>query len=227
MRLDAIKHYSLSFLADFLAHLDATSLKKLFFVGEYWDADSAALHKIIQRFHGRLNLFDVQLVYNFSDFGKGRKWDLRTVFDGTLIQRDPIHAVVCFGPSQALSAFMNASQALTADRFGGRLSWRTTTPRRRSPLPPQWRSGSFLSRTLSSFFEPIRVRPVSSGGMSSAITARDLGCLRAEANWRGWSWRESSSHMASRETTSTRRTASGGPGSDTNPSPMAPGLRSS
>lgn len=94
MRLDAIKHYSLSFLADFLAHLDASSQKKLFFVGEYWDADSAALEKIVHRFRGRLNLFDVQLVYNFSDLAKGRKSDLRTVFDGTLVQRDPVHAVV-------------------------------------------------------------------------------------------------------------------------------------
>ena len=95
MRLDAIKHYSLSFLVDFLTHLDATSLdKKLFFVGEYWDHDSVALEKIIRMFRGRLNLFDVQLVYNLSDFSKGRQEDLRTVFDGSLVQRDPVHAVV-------------------------------------------------------------------------------------------------------------------------------------
>ncbi|KAI1624366.1 glycoside hydrolase superfamily [Exophiala viscosa] len=95
MRLDAIKHYSLSFLADFLAHLDATSNnKKFFFVGEYWDSDSVVLEKILRKFHGRLNLFDVQLVYNFSDFSKGRREDLRTVFDGSLVQRDPVHAVV-------------------------------------------------------------------------------------------------------------------------------------
>ncbi|KAI1614740.1 alpha-amylase [Exophiala viscosa] len=94
MRLDAIKHYSLSFLADFLAHLDATSNnKKFFFVGEYWDSDSVVLEKILRKFHGRLNLFDVQLVYNFSDFSKGRREDLRTVFDGSLVQRDPVHAV--------------------------------------------------------------------------------------------------------------------------------------
>jgi len=97
MRLDAMKHYSLSFIADLISHLDksASHGKRLFFVGEYWDADTDALEKVIRRFHGRLNLFDVQLVYTFSEFSKGRKQDLRTIFDGTLVQRDHAHAVVC------------------------------------------------------------------------------------------------------------------------------------
>ncbi|KAJ9601967.1 hypothetical protein H2200_013526 [Cladophialophora chaetospira] len=95
IRLDAIKHYSLTFIADFISHLDKSTSqgKRLFFVGEYWDADTNALEKVIRRFHGRLNLFDVQLVYNFSDFSKGRQQDLRTIFDGTLVQRDHAHAV--------------------------------------------------------------------------------------------------------------------------------------
>ncbi len=90
MRLDAIKHYSLSFLADFVKRLD----QRLFLVGEYWDADTEKLQKIIETLDGRLSLFDVQLVYTLSDFSKGRKTDLRTVFDGTLVSKDPNHAVV-------------------------------------------------------------------------------------------------------------------------------------
>ncbi|EXJ80086.1 hypothetical protein A1O3_08372 [Capronia epimyces CBS 606.96] len=95
MRLDAIKHYSLAFLADLVSHLETTVPhgKDLFLVGEYWDADSEVLEKVISRFNGRLRLFDVQLVYTFSDFSKGRKRDLRTVFDGSLIQKDHLHAV--------------------------------------------------------------------------------------------------------------------------------------
>lgn len=96
MRLDAIKHYSLSFIADFIAHLDksASGGKKLFFVGEYWDASTDSLARVIRRFQGRLNLFDVQLVYTFSDFSKGRQHDLRTILNGSLVQRDHAHAVV-------------------------------------------------------------------------------------------------------------------------------------
>jgi alpha-amylase len=98
MRLDAIKHYSLAFLQDLIRHLDANAPegKDLFFVGEYWDADTATLEKVIQKFQGRLNLFDVKLVYNFSDFSKGRNWDLKAVLDGSLVQRIPKHAVVSF-----------------------------------------------------------------------------------------------------------------------------------
>ncbi|KIW28783.1 uncharacterized protein PV07_04657 [Cladophialophora immunda] len=94
-RLDAIKHYSLSFLADFLSHLETTTSqgKKLFFVGEFWDSDVNTLLKVIKRCHGRLNLFDVQLVYTFSDFSKGRLHDLTAIFDGSLVQRDHDHAV--------------------------------------------------------------------------------------------------------------------------------------
>ncbi|KAK5194161.1 hypothetical protein LTR92_006501 [Exophiala xenobiotica] len=99
MRLDAIKHYSLAFLHDLIRHLDANAPKgkDLFFVGEYWDADTATLEKVTQKFQGRLNLFDVQLVYNFSDFSKGRNWDLKAVLDGSLVQRIPKHAVTFVG----------------------------------------------------------------------------------------------------------------------------------
>lgn len=96
MRLDAIKHYSLSFIADFISHLDksVSEERRLFFVGEYWDANADTLAKVIRRFQGRLNLFDVQLVYTFSDFSKGRQNDLRAILNGSLVQRDHAHAVV-------------------------------------------------------------------------------------------------------------------------------------
>jgi alpha-amylase len=95
MRFDAIKHYSLSFLTDFTSRLGKTSSrgKEMFFVGEYWDADSDSLWKVVEKLHGRLNLFDVQLVYTLSAFSRGRRWDLRTTFDGSLVQRNPTNAV--------------------------------------------------------------------------------------------------------------------------------------
>lgn len=93
MRLDAIKHYSLSFLADLISHLDLQH-KDLFFVGEYWQADSKALQKVLRVFNGRIKLFDVQLVYSLSDYSKGLKTDLRNVFEGSLSELDPHHAVV-------------------------------------------------------------------------------------------------------------------------------------
>jgi alpha-amylase len=96
MRFDAIKHYSLSFLNNLLDHLERASLpdKKLFFVGEYWDSNVENLTKVLKQSRGHLNLFDVQLVFNFSDYSKDRKRDLRKIFSGTLVKRDHTHAVV-------------------------------------------------------------------------------------------------------------------------------------
>ena len=90
MRLDAMKHYSFLFVSDFISHLDksAASGKRLFFVDEYWDGDTNTLEKIVKRFRGRLNLFDVQLWYKFGNFSKSKQNDLRTIFDETLLQRD-------------------------------------------------------------------------------------------------------------------------------------------
>ncbi|RVX66773.1 hypothetical protein B0A52_08966 [Exophiala mesophila] len=92
MRLDAIKHYSLSFLKDLISHLDLQN-KNLFFIGEYWVADSKILQNVLRAFNGRISLFDVQLVYNLSDYSQGRKTDLRNVLQGSLSELDPRHAV--------------------------------------------------------------------------------------------------------------------------------------
>ena len=42
----------------------------------------------------KFSLFDAPLVYNFSEISRGDSADLRKVFDETLVQTDPISAVV-------------------------------------------------------------------------------------------------------------------------------------
>lgn len=42
----------------------------------------------------KFSLFDVPLVYNFSQISKSVSGDLRTVFDDTLVKTDPVNAVV-------------------------------------------------------------------------------------------------------------------------------------
>ena len=107
-RLDAIKHYSQDFQKEFVKHMDSQFGRDFFFVGEYWKWDSYFLSGIIGKFKGRISLFDVQLVYNFSDFSKEKQTDLRRIFDGALVQLHPQRAVVC-----RLSAF----QSLPTDKF--------------------------------------------------------------------------------------------------------------
>lgn len=95
LRLDATKHYSARFQYQLIKHLRANSTTKdWFFVGEYWRADSQFLAHHIDRFAGHMHLFDVQLVYNFSDFSLGHKKDLRTILKGSLVELRPNHTVV-------------------------------------------------------------------------------------------------------------------------------------
>jgi len=63
----------------------------------------------LNRMDHKFSLFDVPLVYNFSEISRGNGADLRKVFDGTLVQADPISAVTLVmnhdtQPSQALEA---------------------------------------------------------------------------------------------------------------------------
>lgn len=89
MRFDAIKHYSQRFLQQFIEHLDKTVGRDLFVVGEYWSSDLEVLGPVLQKFKGRLSLFDVQLVYNFAATSKTSRCDLRTMLEGTLAYHFP------------------------------------------------------------------------------------------------------------------------------------------
>ncbi len=94
LRLDAIKHYSASFLRDFVQHIDKTVGRDWFLVGEYWQEDSRLLAKYIEYMQHRISLFDVKLVCNFSLLSSSDEADLRTVFDKTLVLYKPNNAVV-------------------------------------------------------------------------------------------------------------------------------------
>ena len=94
LRLDAVKHYSASFLRDLVHHIDRAVGKDWFIVGEYWRDDSNVLSKFISFMGDRISLFDVRLVNNFSRLSFKDRADLRTVFDGSLASIRPRHAVV-------------------------------------------------------------------------------------------------------------------------------------
>ena len=94
LRVDAIKHYSASFLRDLIRHIDKTVGKDWFIVGEYWRADSDVLARYIDYTGNRISLFDVELCCNFSKLSLGERTDLRTVFQGSLCALKPANAVV-------------------------------------------------------------------------------------------------------------------------------------
>jgi alpha-amylase len=100
-RLDAVKHFSSSFLRAWIAHIDAASSNgseapKLLMIGEYWRGDLPPLGAILRKFEGRLRLFDVPLASNMSKLSlEKEKGDLRTLMHNSLLKHYPGQAVVC------------------------------------------------------------------------------------------------------------------------------------
>ena len=93
-RFDAVKHVRAGFFPDWLRHTRRYSGRRLFAVGEYWSQDIEALHHFIGVTGGDVALFDAPLHYNFTEASKaGNGYDMRTIFDGTLVQDQPTLAV--------------------------------------------------------------------------------------------------------------------------------------
>lgn len=94
MRFDAVKHFSEDFLREFIVKMDEAKEGGWFFVGEFWKDSLDDMSRYLARMGEKFSLFDAPLVYNFSQLSKTEDADLRTVFDGTLVQKEPINAVV-------------------------------------------------------------------------------------------------------------------------------------
>jgi alpha-amylase len=109
-RLDAAKHIPAWFFRDWVGHVRETVDRDLFVVAEYWHPDMDTLRHYLDLVDQQLMLFDVALHHRFFDASKaGGDFDLRTIFDGTLVAQFPDHAVTLVGnhdtqPLQAMEA---------------------------------------------------------------------------------------------------------------------------
>lgn len=109
-RLDAAKHIPAWFFRDWVGHMRETVDPDLFVVAEYWHPDMDALRTYLDRVDRQLMLFDVALLHRFHEAAQaGEGFDMRTLFDGTLLAQVPDHAVTIVGnhdtqPLQALEA---------------------------------------------------------------------------------------------------------------------------
>ncbi|PZO41920.1 MAG: alpha-amylase [Pseudanabaena frigida] len=94
-RIDAVKHIRSSFFKDWLNHLRVHfSGRELFSMGEYWSSNVDDIHWYISASEGRLSLFDVPLHQKLSSASKsGSSFDMRTIFDRTLVKEQPALAV--------------------------------------------------------------------------------------------------------------------------------------
>ncbi|MEH2454061.1 alpha-amylase [Nostoc sp.] len=93
-RFDAVKHVRAGFFPEWLIHCRQKAGRDLFAVGEYWSYEVEALHHFLNITDGNVMLFDAPLHYNFSAAStQGNDYDMRQIFDNTLVQQQPTLAV--------------------------------------------------------------------------------------------------------------------------------------
>ncbi len=113
-RFDAVKHVSAEFFQHWLEHVRHHANRDLFAVGEYWSYEVDALHNFIESTDGKVTLFDAPLHYNFHVASEvGATYDLRQIFDNTLVQQQPALAVTLVEnhdsqPLQSLESIVEA-----------------------------------------------------------------------------------------------------------------------
>lgn len=111
-RLDAVKHIHEEFMNDFVVGLREEFGEEFFVVAEYWDQKYGHLKDYLKAHNDDISLFDVSLHYKLSNASKeGNAYDLRPLFDETLMQKKPTSAVTFVDnhdsqPSQALESYV-------------------------------------------------------------------------------------------------------------------------
>ncbi len=113
-RFDAVKHVGADFFAGWLAQMRQHAQRDLFAVGEYWTGVDAALKHFLAATDRNLMLFDSALHYRFANASRENEtFDMRTIFDGTLVKDHPDMAVTLVSnhdtqPLQALESVVEA-----------------------------------------------------------------------------------------------------------------------
>ncbi len=93
-RLDAVKHISHEFINEFAAKLKEERGDEFYLVGEFWNPDLAACQQFLENVNYKIDLFDVSLHFKLEAASHGGKdFDLRTIFDDTLVKNHPLNVV--------------------------------------------------------------------------------------------------------------------------------------
>ncbi|KAF2665293.1 thermostable alpha-amylase [Microthyrium microscopicum] len=92
-RLDAVQHFSEVFTGQWVDNLRKECGDDMFVVGEYWVADTPRLTEWLGKMGHKFSVYDAPLLYNFSRLSTSEGADLRSVFDGSLVQVEPVNAV--------------------------------------------------------------------------------------------------------------------------------------
>ena len=93
-RLDAIKHIDAKFIEHFIQAVKDAMGEEFYVFGEYWQANYDAKRNYLEAIDYEFDLFDVGLHMNFFEASnQGANYDLRRIFDNTLMLHNPWNAV--------------------------------------------------------------------------------------------------------------------------------------
>ncbi|ALC82883.1 MULTISPECIES: alpha-amylase [Bacillus] len=93
-RLDAIKHINHDFIKEFVTEMIRYRGRNFYFVGEFWNPELKACQEFLNHIDYSIDLFDVSLHYKLHEASvSGSEFDLSTIFNDTLVQTHPLHAV--------------------------------------------------------------------------------------------------------------------------------------
>lgn len=93
-RWDASKHIDANFMDELNEYIISDIKGDFYSMAEYWKTDEQELNRYIEETSQNIDLFDVILHYNFQEASKaGADYDLRTLFDNSIVQSRPTLAV--------------------------------------------------------------------------------------------------------------------------------------
>ena len=93
-RMDAVKHISADFMRDFVNYVKSRQGDQFYFVGEYWKTDDSETDRYLYQTDYDIDIFDVKLHFHLMEASqRGADYDLRRIFDNTVVQEHPGLAV--------------------------------------------------------------------------------------------------------------------------------------
>ncbi|MBP2001960.1 alpha-amylase [Paenibacillus shirakamiensis] len=111
-RLDAIKHINHDFVREFATEMKKKRGEDFYIVGEFWKTDLKTCQEFLNTVDHGIDLFDVTLHYKLHEASNsGNSFDLRTIFDDTLVGSHPSNSVTFVDnhdsqPNEALESWI-------------------------------------------------------------------------------------------------------------------------
>ncbi len=93
-RMDAVKHIDIDFFKELTTSINEADGQDFYLFCEYWTDDMELIKNYTEETQHQLDLFDIPLHYNLQRAStEGEGFDLRTIFDGSIVQAYPTLAV--------------------------------------------------------------------------------------------------------------------------------------